>query len=114
MILSPGIFTGMVPGGHWSPSSCIPRQRVAIIIPFRDRASHLDTFLQVFHPFLQKQMLSYSIFVIEQVNAIATVYNDGYVVKVKKEQLGQKFFSARRVLDLWNGLDFERCIRFAC
>jgi len=57
----------LLPGGHWAPTSCVPRQRIAIIVPFRDRESHLKVFLRILHPFLQRQLLDYTIFVVEQV-----------------------------------------------
>ncbi|XP_022645729.1 mucin-19-like isoform X2 [Varroa destructor] len=53
-------------GGCWEPDACIARHRVAIVIPFRDRAEHLQLLLQHLHPILQRQMLSYKVFVIEQ------------------------------------------------
>ena len=43
---------------------------VAVIIPVRDRDSHLRLFLQHMHPFLQNQKLAYRIYVIEQVHCI--------------------------------------------
>ena len=55
-------------GGHWQPSDCYARHRVAIIIPFRDRASHLSALLSYLHPLLQRQLLEYRIFVVEQVS----------------------------------------------
>lgn len=55
------------PGGEWFPRSCIPRQRIAIIIPFRDREEHLRALLTALHQMLQRQQLHYTIFVIEQV-----------------------------------------------
>ena len=54
-------------GGRWVPRWCVPRQRVAIIVPFRDRESHLSVFLNVLHPFLQRQLVDYTIFIVEQV-----------------------------------------------
>lgn len=54
------------PGGRWLPSNCIPRQRVAVIIPFRDRHEHLKALLYILHPMLQRQELDYTIFVVEQ------------------------------------------------
>lgn len=54
-------------GGFWKPSGCLPRQRVAIIVPYRDREPHLKIFLQIIHPFLQKQLLQYTVFIVEQV-----------------------------------------------
>ncbi len=56
-------------GGHWRPSSCIPRSRVAIVIPYMNRDRNLRVFLQHMHPFLQKQQLEYGIFVSEPVGS---------------------------------------------
>jgi N-terminal region of glycosyl transferase group 7 len=54
-------------GGHWSPATCRPWQKVAIVIPYRDRYTHLLLLLDRLHSLLQKQMIYYRIFVIEQV-----------------------------------------------
>jgi len=54
-------------GGSWEPASCIPRHRVAVIVPFRDREEHLRALLSVIHPMLQRQRLQYTVFVAEQV-----------------------------------------------
>ncbi|VDO40241.1 unnamed protein product [Haemonchus placei] len=59
-------FKYLKPGGHYIPDGCKPMNRVAIIIPFRDRESHLHILLNNMHPFLTKQMLDYSIIVVEQ------------------------------------------------
>lgn len=56
------------PGGLYRPTDCIPRNRVAIVIPFRDRDIHLKIFMRNIHPFLQSQQLDYGIFVIEMVS----------------------------------------------
>lgn len=53
-------------GGRWYPTKCASWQRVAIIIPYRNREQQLKVFLQNMHPFLQAQQLDYGIFVIEQ------------------------------------------------
>ena len=53
-------------GGAWRPY-CVARQRVAIIIPYRDRERHLKAFLGVIHAVLQSQFLDYQVYVIEQV-----------------------------------------------
>lgn len=52
--------------GRWRPRECVARQRLAIIIPYVDRERHLRIFLNHMHRFLQRQLLDYSIFVIEQ------------------------------------------------
>lgn len=54
-------------GGHWKPRDCVARRRVAVIIPCRDREAHLRAFLAHTHPILQRQLLEYRIFVVEQV-----------------------------------------------
>ncbi len=56
-----------VEGGHWSPPHCVARDRVAVIIPFRDRQSHLPVLLKYLHLHQQKQLLEYTVFVVEQV-----------------------------------------------
>ncbi|XP_056634438.1 beta-1,4-N-acetylgalactosaminyltransferase bre-4 [Diorhabda sublineata] len=59
-------FTWLQPGGHWQPPNCRVLKSVAIVIPFRCRGEHLLLFLQHMHPYLKKQQLDYTIFVIEQ------------------------------------------------
>ena len=60
-------------GGRWRPADCASRQRVAVVVPFRDRLDHLLVFLRHIHPILQRQRLEYQIFVVEQVmNAFAS------------------------------------------
>ncbi|CAH1778823.1 unnamed protein product [Owenia fusiformis] len=52
--------------GHWFPLTCRPRQRTVIVIPFRDRDDHLKIFLDHYVPILQRQLLDYTILVVEQ------------------------------------------------
>lgn len=61
-------FTQLEAGGTWRPSSCLARQRVALIVPFRDREEHLRIFLYHMHRLLSRQQLDYRILVIEQVS----------------------------------------------
>ena len=58
----------VIEGGRYKPPNCTSRERVAIIIPFRDREEHLKIFLRHMHPFLQRQKLEYGIYVIELVS----------------------------------------------
>ncbi|XP_063812832.1 beta-1,4-galactosyltransferase 3-like [Pseudophryne corroboree] len=53
-------------GGYFSPKHCFGRYRTAVIIPHRNRETHLRTLLYYLHPFLQRQQLHYAIFVIHQ------------------------------------------------
>ena len=57
----------VVRGGRYRPSDCEARHRTAIIIPHRHREHHLKFLLYYLHPFLQRQQLSYGIYVIHQV-----------------------------------------------
>ena len=43
------------PGGQSQPSDCISRQKVAVLIPHRNREKHLLFLLHYLHPFLQRQ-----------------------------------------------------------
>ncbi|XP_063064733.1 beta-1,4-galactosyltransferase 5 [Engraulis encrasicolus] len=53
-------------GGHWKPEDCIPRWKVAILVPFRNRHEHLPILLRHLIPILQKQRLQFAFYVIEQ------------------------------------------------
>lgn len=53
--------------GKYKPKNCTARQKVAILIPFRDREIHLGIFFNHMHAFLIKQHLEYGIYVVEQV-----------------------------------------------
>lgn len=57
----------MMKDGKYKPKNCTARQKVAILIPFRDRENHLRIFLNHMHAFLMKQQLEYGIYVVEQV-----------------------------------------------
>ncbi|XP_005097538.1 beta-1,4-galactosyltransferase 1 [Aplysia californica] len=67
-------------GGKWSPSDCRSWQRVAIIIPYRDRLHHLHILLRRLHPMLQTQKIDYRIFLIEQ--AGTDKFNRGKLMNV--------------------------------
>lgn len=56
-------------GGHYAPKDCISRHRVAILIPYRDRESHLKVFIYNLHRVLANQQIDYGVFVIEQVDS---------------------------------------------
>ncbi|XP_033756565.1 beta-1,4-galactosyltransferase 4-like [Pecten maximus] len=75
-------------GGIYQPASCAARSKVAIIIPYRNRATHLKILLNNLHPLLQKQQLDYGIFVIELESSVkfnkAVVMNIGFLEVAKK------------------------------
>ena len=51
--------TKLKDGGCYSPPDCEPISRVLIIVPYRDRAEHLNILLRNIHPFLQRQKIEY-------------------------------------------------------
>lgn len=55
------------PGGRFKPKECVALQKVALIIPFRNREEHLKYWLYYLHPILQRQQLDYGVYVINQV-----------------------------------------------
>uniref|UniRef100_A0A1I8BYK8 Beta-1,4-N-acetylgalactosaminyltransferase n=1 Tax=Meloidogyne hapla TaxID=6305 RepID=A0A1I8BYK8_MELHA len=73
-------YKDLMPGGHWRPKECKSRQKVAIVVPYRNREPHLRTFLHNMHRFLQKQQLDYAIFVVEQVGDL--IFNKGRLTNI--------------------------------
>ncbi|XP_016353900.1 beta-1,4-galactosyltransferase 1-like [Sinocyclocheilus anshuiensis] len=76
------------PGGRFKPTDCIAQQKVAIIIPFRNRDEHLKYWLYYLHPILQRQQLDYGVYVIgqdgEETFNRAKLLNVGYAEAVKE------------------------------
>ncbi|XP_068118016.1 beta-1,4-galactosyltransferase 5-like [Hyperolius riggenbachi] len=74
-------------GGHWKPRDCIPRWKVAILIPFRNRHEHLPVLLRHLIPFLQRQRLQFAFYVIEQTGTQpfnrAKLFNVGFLEAMK-------------------------------
>ena len=79
---------GLRPGGLFSPPSCASRHRVAIVIPYRKRESHLKILLNNLHPMLQRQQLEYGVYVIDQLLPgkfnRALLMNIGFLEAVKR------------------------------
>lgn len=76
------------PGGQYSPRECRARDRVAIIVPYRDREQHLPVFLKNLHPFLMKQQIEYGVYIVEQAAGSqfnrASLMNVGFVEALKQ------------------------------
>lgn len=75
-----GVNLKVQKGGTWSPNLCKYIHDVAVIVPYRGRLNQLNVFLHHIHPFLQKQLLSYRIFVIEQ--TFFKAFNRGLLMNV--------------------------------
>ncbi|XP_072254500.1 beta-1,4-galactosyltransferase 4 [Pyxicephalus adspersus] len=78
-----------VNNGRYQPEGCKAQQRVAILIPHRNREKHLLYLLDNLHPFLQRQQIDYGIYVIHQAGDgkfnRAKLLNVGYLEALKEE-----------------------------
>ena len=54
--------------GCYKPPNCEAISKTVIIVPYRNRAEHLNVFLIHMHDFLQRQQIEYCIVVSEQIN----------------------------------------------
>nr|CAB3224892.1 beta-1,4-galactosyltransferase 6-like [Phallusia mammillata] len=78
-------------GGSWKPDDCIPKWRVAFLIPFRNRHQHVPILLRHIFPHLFKQHVEFGIFVVNQEGDFpfnrAMLLNIGFVEiqKLKKD-----------------------------
>ncbi|CAL8103183.1 unnamed protein product [Calicophoron daubneyi] len=66
--------------GSWTPSDCLSQQKVAILIPYRNRDSHLLLLLARLHDLLPHQKIAYTIYVIEQDED--TPFNRGLLLNI--------------------------------
>ncbi|XP_046896952.1 beta-1,4-galactosyltransferase 5 [Hypomesus transpacificus] len=75
------------PGGYWKPQDCVPRWKVAILVPFRNRHEHLPILLNHLVPVLQSQRLQFAFYVIEQTGTEpfnrAMLFNVGFKEAMK-------------------------------
>lgn len=82
------LYPELQPGGRFKPNECLPRYKVAIIIPYRDREEHLRIFLHNIHPMLMRQHIDYGVYVVEQAGSgrfnRAMLMNIGYVEALKQ------------------------------
>ena len=59
-------FSWLEPGGRHKPEECLSRNKVAIVVPYRNRDRHLRIFLYNIHPMLERQQLDYGVYIVEQ------------------------------------------------
>ncbi|XP_013173059.1 PREDICTED: beta-1,4-N-acetylgalactosaminyltransferase bre-4-like [Papilio xuthus] len=56
-------------GGEYAPPECKALFSSAIIVPYRDRAEQLRSFLVYMHSFLRRQHVHYRIYIVEQLDS---------------------------------------------
>ncbi|XP_012937480.1 beta-1,4-galactosyltransferase 2, partial [Aplysia californica] len=74
------LFRDVTVGGTYTPDSCVPKEKTAIIIPFRDRSSHLNILLLNLLPMLKRQKVDFTVFVIDQ--QLPSIFNRGLLFNV--------------------------------
>ncbi|KAL4000915.1 T-complex protein 1 subunit eta [Sarotherodon galilaeus] len=99
-------------GGRFKPKDCVAKQKVAIIIPFRNRHEHLKHWLYYLHPILKRQLVDYGVYVINQdgegVFNRAKLMNVGYVEALKDYDYDCFLFSDVDLVPL-NDRNLYRC-----
>ncbi|XP_034975822.1 beta-1,4-galactosyltransferase 3 [Zootoca vivipara] len=83
-------------GGRYHPPDCDAVHKTAVIIPHRNREQHLKYLLYYLHPFLQRQQLTYGIYIIHQAENYtfnrAKLLNVGFKEAMKDEDWDCMFF----------------------
>ena len=74
------LSTLLTNSGLWSPESCKARNRVAIVIPFRDRETNLKLNYTIYIHFMLCQQIDYGIFLVESVEE--TKFNRGLLMNI--------------------------------
>ena len=74
------LYSWLEPGGRHRPRECLSRNRVAIIVPYRDRERNLRTYLYNIHPILKRQQLDYGVYIVEQIGD--EKFNKGMLMNV--------------------------------
>ncbi|XP_017774070.1 PREDICTED: beta-1,4-galactosyltransferase 6 [Nicrophorus vespilloides] len=75
-------------GGEYRPANCNPLYRTAILVPYRNREEQLSIFINYIHHYLQKLLIHYKIFIVEQNNTglfnRAKMFNVGALEAIKQ------------------------------
>lgn len=75
------------PGGYYAPSECVARDRVAVIVPVRDRDFQIPILLKNLHPIMMRQQLEYQIFIAFQAPKYwfnkGALFNAGFLEAMK-------------------------------
>lgn len=77
-------------GGHYRPPHCFARCKSAILVAYRNQEKCLRHLLYYIHPFLQRQQLSYTIYLIQQVNTSQMCLLGSSAARIKGWVLSKK------------------------
>lgn len=77
-------------GGLYRPPHCLARYKSAILVAYSNQEKDLHHFLYYIHPFLQRQQLSYRIYLIQQVSLNQIPLLGGLSLPVKHQVLSKK------------------------
>ncbi|XP_063415976.1 beta-1,4-galactosyltransferase 6-like [Mytilus trossulus] len=85
--------------GHYRPQNCTAVQKVAIVVPYRDRQKQLQVFLNNVIPRIHQQQLEFVIYVIEQKSGLP--FNRGILANIGfKEAMSDMEFDCIVVHDV--------------
>ena len=73
---------GIQYGGQWSPSNITinSSEKVAIIVPYKNRLKNLKSFIRYMHPFLMQQNANYGIYIVEQADGLE--FNRAFLLNI--------------------------------
>nr|XP_022314109.1 beta-1,4-galactosyltransferase 4-like isoform X2 [Crassostrea virginica] len=98
--------------GSYQPENCKARHKVAILVPYRDRDTHLRIFINHMHSFLIRQQLEYGIYIVELDKDIpfnrGFLFNVGVMEALKDNNYGCFVFHDVDLLPL-NDLNLYQC-----
>lgn len=81
------LSSGLQLGGYYKPKDCLARDRVAILVPCRDRDHQVPVLLKNLHPFMMRQQIEYQIFIIYQTHGYwfnrGALFNVGFIEAMK-------------------------------
>ncbi|XP_024857969.1 beta-1,4-galactosyltransferase 1-like [Kryptolebias marmoratus] len=99
-------------GGRYKPPNCVSKQKVAIIIPFRNQDEEMTHLLYYLHPILMRQQVDYGVYVINQDGEglfnRAKLMNIGHVEALKEYDYDCFVFSDVDLVPL-NDQNLYRC-----
>lgn len=74
-------------GGSFSLKTCRARNRMAVVVPYRDRLRNFKIFMWNMHSFFRRQEIEYTIFVVEQ--AFSGTFNKGILMNAAFREIFQ-------------------------